>query len=122
MSKTYIPYQRLLNALTTGFLVAGIAMVTVSTVDLVQANIIGPGTIVTLQSSSSMYAPRLGVDAEAAAQNATEMRLIMGMLLVLAGFGFHALTVVRGKTAKRRHSHRSKLAQRVHTLFYRRLV
>ncbi len=123
MSKTHTLTGQILSALTTAFLTAGIGVVVVSTGEFVQASTIGPGTTVTVQTSSSKYQPTLHVSSAATVQENAELRLILGMLLVLAGFGFHALTLVRGKAhSASRGRGRSKLVYGMQRVFYRRLV
>ena len=123
MSKTHTLTGQVLSALTTAFLTAGIGVVVASTGEFVHASVIGPGTTVTVQTSSSISRPAFSVSSATAAQKGAETRLMVGMLLVLAGFTFHALTLARGKKAKTRRARgQSKLAHSLHRVFYSRLV
>lgn len=99
MKQTHEPH--FLRCVTGAFLVLGILMVFSSTTQLMQAReMSSAGTLLihaeapaseavmmaaTFHSPAS--APQYGSDAK--------LRLMVGMLLILAGFGFHALSLVR---------------------------
>ncbi len=95
MSNTHIRFHKVITAL---FLTVGIALTATSAKALLSAKLTGPGALLTDQKTVAaqtigsaknlhMAAPEMDEDDTGA--------LIVGMLLVLAGFSFHTLYVVR---------------------------
>jgi hypothetical protein len=93
-----------LRSVTAAFLVWGILLIAGSSAEMVSASVTGQGSsVVGLAVGTGQSVP---VPAEVVKSLEMQMQLIIGMLMVLAGFAFHALTVLRGarrrKTARRR--------------------
>ncbi len=105
MSNTHQPHQphqpHLLRCVSAAFLLSGILLISTSSARLVSA------ALTTGQGSSVMRVAEIGEPMLQAAERVSivplpnagradaELRLVVGMLLVLAGFGFHGLCVTR---------------------------
>ncbi len=105
---THTLIHRLLTCASAGFVLAGILTLGTTTVELVQADLTGHGTLVTELHPSPSAEVVYGI---AAAQAGADVQLALGMLFVLAGMGFYALSVVRSQPIRgmRTHLRRRKL-------------
>jgi hypothetical protein len=106
---THTLINRLLNCAAAGFVLAGILAVGASSLNTVmQADLTGQGTLITSLHPSPDAGP--GIFAISAAD--AGVQLALGMLFMLGGMGFYALSVVRSQPIRviRTRSKRRKVA------------
>ncbi len=141
MSNTHL--TQALRFATGLFVAAGIITITFSSARLVSASLIGPGSsVVRVAMAGEPVWSHEGIictgepefrtadrtiPAEQVRQTDSELQLIVGMLLVLAGFGFHALWVLRKPEVivspkRRRLQPKTGVIGSLHRVFRARLI
>src|SRR5438874_1177937 len=94
---THTNEPHFLRCLTTSFLLGGIAMIFASTTHMILARDIGPGTVVVsagIRDGKPVRTSVLLPSSAPAAPQDVEPRLVLGMVLILAGFGVHTFSLV----------------------------
>ncbi len=125
MLHTHEPH--FLRCVTTAFLLMGITMICTSTTQMMLAGDVGQGTLIVqnaLHPSGEASISQGGnvVDAGVLRADDQEVQLLVGMLLILAGFGFHLLCLLRADGTLRHWMQRRRIKLPLSTGFRDRLV
>lgn len=94
---THTLINRLLTCASAGFVLTGVLTLGTTAMELAQADLTGQGRLVTDLHPSPTAEIVYGI---AAAQAGADVQLALGMLFVLGGMGFYALSVVRSQPVR----------------------